>query len=140
MRSGHYLTSTELKSLSDNRNFEVDYAYMCMSGVRETSYELVLGEAKGFKELKERDIEQMRALADSFSVKPYLAFSTLKDEFTEAEKVMLRALVADGYSVIALTREELDPYDLYDRFDALANKYAVTLKQFSESNASSEHG
>ena len=29
------------------------------------------------------------------------------------------------------TRFDLDPYDLYDRFNSLKNKYAVTLEDFS---------
>ena len=36
-----------------------------------------------------------------------------------------------GYYVLPFTRLDLDPYDLYDRFDSLKNKYAVTLEDFS---------
>lgn len=38
----------------------------------------------------------------------------------------------DGYKVIALTREELDPYNLYGRFEHARHRHAVNLAQLSE--------
>jgi hypothetical protein len=74
----------------------------------------------------------MAELADRFPRKPYLAFSTLKDCYSDADKARLRDLAGRGYRVIALTREELDPYNLYDRFDQAPHKYAVGLNQLSK--------
>jgi len=51
--------------------------------------------------------------------RPYLAFSTLKDRYSDVERERLLDLVSRGYKVIALTREELDPYDLHKRFERL---------------------
>ncbi len=73
----------------------------------------------------------MRLLADQFDRRPYLSFSTLKDEFSDGEKEWLRALVRDGYKVIALTRQELDPYRLHRRFAGTRHPYAVSLDDLS---------
>ncbi len=73
----------------------------------------------------------MRLLADRFDRRPYLSFSTLKDEFSDGEKEWLRALVRDGYKVIALTRQELDPYHLHRRFAGTRHPYAVSLDDLS---------
>lgn len=99
------------------------------------SYDLVLGEAKGFIDLPDDAIQKMIELSDRFSRslsrKPYLAFSTLKDRFSDAERKRLRDLVSRGYKVIALTREELDPYSLHKRFEELPRPYAVSIEDLS---------
>jgi hypothetical protein len=128
---GRYLTSTEITRRSDRTGFEIDYAYLSMSRPWSTDYELVLGEAKGFEDLDENDVRKMREVCDGFRQRPWLAFSTLKDTFSEAERQLLRLLAEDGYQVIALTRDDLDPYDLYDRFDKAPHKHAVTLRELS---------
>jgi hypothetical protein len=41
-------------------------------------------------------------------------------------------LARRGYRVVALTREELDPYDLCNRFRHAPHKYALGLKELCE--------
>ena len=129
---GRYVTSRKLIARDTGRRYEyeIDYAYVA-TGTFNTSYDLVLGEAKGFRELTDEVMRKMAGLADRFPRKPYLAFSTLKDRYSDAEKAHLRSLAGRGYKVIALTREELDPYALFNRFEQAPHKYAVGLEKLS---------
>lgn len=127
---GRYITSINLKEIDGSRKYEIDFAYLQLDPFS-TSYELVLGEARGFNDYKEKDIQKTRELADRFAVKPYLVFSTLKDEFSKDETQLLKGLVTDRYKVIALSRLELDPYHLYDRFENAPQKYTVNLHDLS---------
>ncbi len=132
MSAGRYLTSTKLREKGgERREYEIDYAYLSVRMLR-TSYDLVLGQAARFGDFTGTDITKMKELADKFPTKPYLAFATLKDSFSDAEKKLLRGLVENEYKVIALTREELDPYDLFDRFENAPHKYGVGFKELSE--------
>ncbi len=128
---GRYVTSRNLVVGDTGRRYEIDYAYV-VTGTFDTSYELVLGQATRFGDFTDDDMQGMAELANRFPQKPYLAFSTLKDRYSDSDKARLRSLAERGYRVIALTREELDPYDLFDRFDQAPHKYAVGLKELSE--------
>jgi hypothetical protein len=64
-----------------------------------TSDSLVFGECAGHIDITQADADKMRSLADRFDGKPYLAFSTLKDEFSNVEKEWLLKLAADDYKV-----------------------------------------
>ncbi len=128
---GRYVTSLNLVVSDTGHRSEIDYAYIVM-GTFDTSYELVLGQATRFGDFTDKDMQKMAELADRFPRKPYLAFSTLKEHYSEADKIRLGNLAGQGYRVIALTREELDPYDLFDRFDQAPHKYAVGLSKLSE--------
>lgn len=128
---GRYVTSRNLTARDTGQQYEIDYAYVVM-GSFDTSYELVLGQATRFGDFTDEDIQKMVELADRFSRKPYLAFSTLKDRYSDEEKARLADLAQRGYKVIALTREELDPYDLYDRFEHAPRRYAVRLSELSQ--------
>ncbi len=128
---GRYATARKLAAKGSDRRYEIDFAYILVETFS-TSYDLVLGEAKRFGDLTDEDVTKMAELADRFSGKPYLAFSTLKDLYSDAEKVRLRALAERGYKVIAFTREELDPYWLYERFKSAPHPHASTLKDLSE--------
>ncbi len=129
--SGRYMTSQNLVAQDTGRRIEVDYAYIIMETF-DTSYDLVLGQATRFGDFTDDDMRKMTELANRFHHKPYLAFSTLKDRYSDADKARLLDLSKRGYRVIAFTREELDPYDLYKRFDAAPHKYAMGLKELSE--------
>ena len=109
---------------------EVDYCYIHPE-LFGSGYELVLGEAKNFIEYAGPAIQRLLDLADQFGPKPFLAVATLKDSFSDAEKDVLRAAVEKHYRIIPLTRLELDPYDLHERF-ATRYKYAVSLEQLQE--------
>ena len=45
---------------------------------------------------------------------------------------LLKQLADDGHKVIALTREELDPYDLHKRLENAPHKYAISMRDLSE--------
>lgn len=128
---GRYVTSRNLVAGDTGRRYEIDYAYVVM-GTFDASYDLVLGQATRFGDFSDDDMQKMAELADRFPRKPYVAFSTLKDRYSDADKGRLRSLAERGYRVIALTREELDPYDLFDRFEQAPHKYAMGLKELSE--------
>jgi len=127
---GRYVTSQKLVAEGTGREYEIDYAYVMM-GMFDTSYDLVLGEATRFGEFTDQEVTKMAEIANRFRCKPYIAFSTLKDTYSDAEKSRIRDLVNRGYRVIALTREELDPYDLHERFRGLVRPYAVCLEDLS---------
>ncbi len=128
---GHYVTSRELVATDTRREYEVDYVFVIVGGFN-TKYEFVLGQATRFGDFTDDDMRKMSELADRFSQQPFLAFSTLKDRYSEADKSRFRDLTGRGYRVIALTREELDPYDLYARFDKARHKSTVNLRELSE--------
>ncbi|GAG68622.1 unnamed protein product [marine sediment metagenome] len=48
------------------------------------------------------------------------------------KKKEIKKLVERSFQVIALTRLEIDPYFLHDRFIDLPFKYPHTLKEFSQ--------
>ena len=133
--NGHYTTCLNLRDMQSASSSEIDYAYLMM-GPFDSRYELVLGEAKGYIEYTDEHIRRTKELADRFGTRPFLAFSTLKDCYSEDEKARLRSLASAGYKVIALTREELDPYDLYQRFAEAPHKYGIGLKELSENTVS----
>lgn len=130
LSGGRYVTSQNLIAEDTGKKYEIDYAYVMM-GMVNASYELVLGEAKSFGEFTEDEVEKIAEIADRFRHKPYIAFSTLKDSFSDVERSRIRDLVGRDYRVIALTREELDPYDLHERFRALGRPYAESLEDLS---------
>jgi hypothetical protein len=127
---GKYATSLKLKDRDTGKECEIDFVYLQTTDWR-ASDELVFGESAGHIDLTQADADKMRALADRFDRRPYLAFSTLKDEFSDAEKTWLRKLSQDGYKVIALTRPDLDLYDLHKRFEHTSHRYAVSLSDLS---------
>jgi hypothetical protein len=130
--SGRFATSRNLRASDTGSRYEVDYAYIVMGGTFDTSYELVLGQATRFSDFTDDDMRRMAEIAEHFSKKPYLAFSTLRDRYSEKDKTRLRNLANQGYGVIALTREELDPYDFHLRFERSPHRYASRLRELCE--------
>lgn len=128
---GRYLTSVLLRETKGTREYEVDYAYLLV-GAFDTSYQLVLGQVKGYCDFAEDELTRMAELSDRFVQKPYLAFSTLKEAFSPPEKDFLTRLINNGHKVIALIRLELDPYNLYDRFEHAPKQYSRSLDQLSQ--------
>lgn len=128
-----FVTSREVRVSATGSRHEIDYAYVRI-GSLETAYDLVLGQATRFGDFTDKDMETMSDLATRFPRRPYLAFSTLKDKFSDADQERLRGLCRQGHQVIAFTREELDPYDLYKRFSQAPHPYATTLAELSENS------
>jgi hypothetical protein len=130
--TGRYQTCVTLTDPATSWKCEVDYLYLEM-GLFGTSYELVIGQAANQGDFTATDTANMAALADRFQKRPWLAFSTLKERFSDAEKKhLLNELVARDYRVIPLTRLELDPYHLYNRFADAPHRHAVSLRHFSD--------
>jgi hypothetical protein len=130
MSDGRYLSSVNLHEIGGSRQYEIDYAFLRVNTFT-TAYNLALGQAKNFIDFTEPEIKRMAELSQRFANQPYLVFSTLKDAFSDNEKALLKALVTGGHKVIALTRLELDPYHLYDRFEHAPNKYANSFEDLS---------
>src|SRR3989344_2973703 len=131
LRNAQWHTSITVKGITDpDFEREIDYIYLISES--HNSHALVLGETKNFDLLKKKDFKRMLEVAKRFPIRPSLSFSTLNDSFTNTEKAEMNNLVKIGFQVIALTRQELDPYDLFDRFDKLRSKYAVELEDFAE--------
>ena len=130
LRNGRYCTGVEMYDGVGHCVAEVDFCYVETDRFK-SSYEFILGEAKSFTDINIEQVTRLKNLADRFEKKPHLAFATLKDEFSEGEKQLLRPLVEAGYKIIPMTRLELDPYDLYDRFDGTPYKYITGFSELS---------
>jgi hypothetical protein len=128
---GRYQTSINLRDPATGWACEVDFAYLTVDPFK-ASYELVLGQAAKGGAFTAEDSVKMRALADRFGRRPWLCFSTLRETFSDDDKRLLTELTRDRYRVIPFTRLELDPYELFDRFDAAPHKYAVSLRDLSD--------
>lgn len=122
-----YITSQNIKGIKDS---EVDFIASYTNHFQMGNV-LVLGEARNFVDFKNKDISKLIKIGSKFSTKPYLCFATLKDKFSDLEKEQLKRVLKHGFGLIPLTRLDLDPYDLYDRFDSLKNKYAVTIEDLA---------
>ena len=131
LRNSQGFTSTIIQHILDS-SFERELDYFHLITDRDGKYELILGEAKELSEFKREDVRKIKEVASRFPFKPYLSFTTLKDELSSTEKIMIKRLSEAGFPVVVLTRKELDPYDLYDRFENAPHKYAVTLEEFAE--------
>ena len=135
MHYGRYLTSQDVIVKDTGRRLELDYAYVIMDSF-ESTYDLVLGQANRLGDFSDDDMRNMADLADRFRRKPYLAFSTLKETYSDEDKARFRELCRRGYRIVALTREELDPYDLHERFTKAPHRYATELSDLAENTVS----
>ena len=122
-----YITSQNIKGVEDG---EIDFITVLTNHFQMGSV-LVLGEARNIVDFSRKDVSKLIKIGSKFEVKPYLCFATLKDKFSDNEKEELKRVLKHGFGLLPLTRLELDPYDLYDRFDSLKNKYAHTIEDFS---------
>jgi hypothetical protein len=126
---GRYQCSVKLRD-KDGREYELDYAYIHVAGFS-AEYDLVFGQAKNFTEFNAEETNKMSGLSEKFGKRPYLCFSTMKESFSDREKIEINKLVTSGHRVIALTRHELDPYSLHARFENAPRKHAVSFADLS---------
>ncbi len=122
-----YLSSQNVLEIKD---CEIDFVAVFTDHFQMGSV-LVLGEARNFIDFTRKNVSKLMEVGSRFSPKPHLCFATLKDKFSDKEIEELKRVVKHGFGLIPLTRLDLDPYNLYDRFDSLKNKHAVTLEDFS---------
>lgn len=129
---GKYVTSHLIESDDGKLNAEVDYIFYTV-GHFAKDMEMVIGEARNYSDFSKRDIEKTISVAKRLANKPYIAFTTLKDEFSNKEKKLLKSVIEAGFYIIPFSRMDIDPYDLYDRFRSKGIKdiYAVTLDDLS---------
>jgi len=122
-----YVTSQNIKGEKDA---EVDFIATMVNHFQVGDV-LILGEARNYVDFTRKDISKLMKIGSKFFTKPYLCFATLKDKFSDNEKKELKRVIKNKFRLIPLTRLDLDPYDLHDRFNSLKNKYAVTIEEFS---------
>ncbi|MCL4354061.1 hypothetical protein M1349_01150 [Patescibacteria group bacterium] len=131
MGEKHFVTSFEIAEKgTTNYDQELDYFFFHLNDYSK-SIETVIGEARNYIDYSAKDINKTLKIAKKFKDKPYIAFTTLKDKFSRSEIVLLKSVMKKGYYILPMTRLDLDPYDLYDRFSSLKNKYAVSLEDLS---------
>ena len=138
-----YTTSLELepKDGMDLPKCEIDFAWL-IRGHYPQRTELLIGECKdrGSKPgpsgskgtFDEKDVENLRRVADAFLTKRFKTFIVLSklSPFTDAEIALAKTLNGQGRQrVILLTAKELEPYHLYERTKLTfknINEYAST--------------
>jgi hypothetical protein len=136
---GLFTTNVEVAEATKERTplGELDFTYLSVPGTTANDYALVLGEARGHKNFVVEDVEKVRRICDRFEEEfekehLVLCFGTLHDSFTEAEKGLLKDLGQQGYNVMPLTRQELDPHDLFRRFEGMPHQFGMTLGRLAE--------
>ncbi len=114
-----YTTGTELEPISANiQKCETDFVLLTES-LRERTFQIVVGECKGNKEITEDDVRKMglvaEALTSSGGCEAFIVFSKTS-RFTPAEIERCR-LAQRKYQrrVILLSERELEPYFMYQR-------------------------
>ena len=122
-----YITSQIIKGAVDG---EIDFITV-MTNHFQMGTIMILGEARNFVDFTRKDVSKLINIGSKFTSKPYLCFATLEDKFSDKEKEEFRRVLKQEFGLILLTRLELDPYDLYDRFSTLRKKHAVTIKDFA---------
>jgi hypothetical protein len=127
---GRYQCSVTLQDKSSQNAYELDFVCMRV-GTFKAGYELVFGQAKNFVDFSPEEVGKMGTLSAKFLGRPYLCFSTMKESFSAQEKSAIGQLVREGHKVIALTRQELDPYSLYERFRSAPKKSVVRFSDLS---------
>ena len=127
-----YSTSLNLRDMDNRQAQEVDFAFLSHDRWIRSQDEFVIGEARGFNPFEATDVSKLKGVADRFAEPPLMAFATLKDSFAADEKELLNQLVRDGYSLIPLTREELDPYRLHDRLAGTVHPRPFTLAELGK--------
>lgn len=122
-----FITSKNIEGIPDA---EIDFVAVCTSHFQMGTV-IILGEARNYVDFSGKNVTKLMEVASRFEQKPYLCFATLKDEFSDKEIKQLKRVLKKGYGLIPLTRLDLDQYDMYDRFDALRDQYAVTIEDFA---------
>ena len=87
------------------------------------------------------DVSHLKAVALALrnaGMQAYLVFSKTAEAFTPEERTRMRAAKDEGYGVILLTNQELEPYHShYDSGDAdkLPERYAHSLADMAANTA-----
>lgn len=108
---------------------ELDYMLLIQDRISGKT-EIVLGEARGGVSYKANEVRKAVKLKESFP-SAFLCFSTMKDNFDQSESKIFSDLKSKISNLILLTRKDLEPYHMFDRFSQLPEKYPVTLTTFA---------
>jgi hypothetical protein len=138
-----YSTALEFKSATAIiEPCEVDLVAVVAgaAGIRETPIQILFGEGKTRTEFDANDVRKLGRLADA--VPPDLADAFIlfakTDEFTDTEIRLAQTLNSEHRRrVILWSREELEPFDLYERSEAKLGQeqYATTLTDMANVTA-----
>ena len=116
-----YSTNVHVTDATTNSHLgEIDFVFLrpeqavTLPG-EHRSWIAVIGEAKGWEELSQSDLDHLAAIAKRLEG-CYIVCSTTRGAFSETEKDMLRNLVNAHERTILFTKHELDPYELHKRF------------------------
>lgn len=131
MDSCKYITCRELMDNTSNRKHEFDFAVIATARWH-GGYHLVLGEARDQVPYTKDEIGKLERIASRMEKKPMLCFSALREDFSDEEKKEFKKLTKKGYKVIALTRKELDPYSLHERFKEPNSRYHESLESLQQ--------
>ena len=123
---GKFITSRNIKDLKTGDQNEVDFIFFTVNSSRRMK--LVLGEARNYKPYTERDMNKILLIAKRFKEKPIIAITTLKDEFSSEEKELFKKVLKEGFYLMPMTRQDIDPYWLDKRFKKLRNRYSSNLE------------
>lgn len=114
-RGATFTSSVEVKKKrSKGTNFEVDYI-VHLENWREDEPKIILGESKSLNSLGERDMNTMsRALKVFSALRPAVCFSTLKENFSDNEILLIKDFRKKHpfIEILTFVRKQLDVYDL----------------------------
>lgn len=134
-RLDHLVSSNNFKFVTSKEVIGIADAEIDFIGIYNDHFQmgtvLILGEARNYVDFSSKNVSKLMEIGARFEKKPYLCFVTLKDKFSDQEIEQLKRVLRKGFGLIPLTRLDLDPYDMYDRFSSLRDQYAVTIEDFS---------
>ncbi len=101
---------------SGNDSFEIDYAIL-LENWDQHEPNLIIGEAKSLNSLDQDDMGSMSKALEVFSeLRPAACFSTLKDQFSDEEKELIKAFRKEHpyIEIFTFVRKQLEVYDLHE--------------------------
>jgi hypothetical protein len=122
------LRMTSVRVVKGGPDCEIDFIAIRH---RHGEIECAIGEAKAAGgTITDDDVSQLKTVAKllrNAGIEAYLVFSKTADAFTPDELSRMRAAKDQGYGVILLTNQELEPYDPYCDSEKLPERYAHSL-------------
>lgn len=114
---------------------EIDFVFL--SHLPDGRVQLAIGEAKAASEIEERDVANLRAIASAFPASRLDVFPTFSKSGGFSPKELARCLgpgEVEGTKHILLSKHELEPYDLHQRFAGLPHRlqYDASLSVLAE--------
>jgi hypothetical protein len=131
-RNFYYITSINLiKKDNPQEKYECDFVWI-INNEEWDNCELILWEVKNYSCLTKKDFEKLLKVANSLAKKPMICLSIFRDEYSDDEKKNIKRFIKKWFLVLPFTRQELDPFDLYERFKDLRHPYTHSFIELSE--------